>query len=99
MPEPPMMPRTACVMLAPRRWKELCQFYRRFEMGRATQLRRLRSAKLACDHELQGRDRLEILRRDLVLRDGEIELGFDTEHQIDHVHRGQPDVDQRRIRG
>src|SRR5579871_1016607 len=33
--------------------------------------RRLRGAKLACDHPLQRRDRLEILRRDLVLRNCE----------------------------
>ena len=43
-------------------------------------------------------DRLEILRRDLGLRNREIELGFDAEHQIDHVHRGQPDIHQPRVR-
>src|SRR5689334_6985298 len=98
-----MMPRTAFVMLAPRRWNELCQFYRGFgrmvprhcERSEAIHpstcgamdcfvaallamtklLRRLRRAKLAGDHALERRDRLEILRRDLVLRNGEIELG------------------------
>jgi hypothetical protein len=58
------------------------------------ELSRLR--ELACDQALQRCDRLEILRRDLILRDHEIELGFDTEHQIDHVHRGETDVHQQR---
>src|SRR5580700_9863972 len=98
MPEPPMMPRTACVMLFPLVGLSYASFRTALEWDWRVKLRRLRGAKLAGDHALQGRDRLEILRRDLVLRNGEIELGFDAEHQIDHVHRGQPDIDQRRIR-
>src|SRR5690242_8015211 len=150
MPEPPMMPRTACAMLAPFRWIELCQFYggfgrtvhrhrerpvyarcasyarlgvRRSASARRSEaihlsacgamdcfvasllamttleLSRLRRAKLSGHQAFKGGDRLEILRRDLVLRNGEVELGLDAEHEIDHVHRGQPDVDQMTIRG
>jgi hypothetical protein len=28
----------------------------------------------------------------------EIELGFDSEHQVDHVHRGQTDIHEQRGR-
>ena len=50
------------------------------------------------DHVLQRIDRLEILRRDFRLRNREIELGFHTEHQVDHIHRRQADVHQQRLR-
>ena len=43
-------------------------------------------------------DRLKIFRRDLGLRDGEIKLGLDGEHQIDHVHRRQTDIHQQGCR-
>ena len=49
------------------------------------------------DHPFQRFDRLEILRRDLGLRNREVEFGFDREHQVDHVHRGQPDIHQPRF--
>src|ERR1700749_3449293 len=98
MPEPPMMPRTAFVMLTPPIGLSYASFIGLLKWEGRRKSRRLRGAQLACDHALQGRDRLEILRRDLVLRDGEIELGFDAEHEVDHVHRGQPDVDQRCVR-
>src|ERR1700730_1092195 len=99
MPEPPMMPRTACVMLTPLIGPSYASFIGRLKWEGRRKSRRLRGAKLAGDHALKRGDRLEILRRDLVLRNGEIELGIDAEHQIDHVHRGQSDIDQRRIRG
>jgi hypothetical protein len=54
--------------------------------------------QLADDHRLKRVDRLKILRRDLRLRDRQIEFGFDAEHQIDHVHRRQPDIHQPRFR-
>src|ERR1700751_4820707 len=47
-----------------------------------------RLPQLACDQALQRFDRLEVFRRDLVLRDGEVEFSFNAEHQVDHVHRG-----------
>ena len=50
------------------------------------------------DHLLQRIDRLEILRRDFRLRNREIELGFHTEHQVDHIHRRQSDIHQQRFR-
>jgi hypothetical protein len=59
--------------------------------------RRLFGLQLACNHPLQRPDRLEILGRDLSLRDREIEFGFDRQHQVDHVHRGQPDIHQPRL--
>src|SRR5581483_4465888 len=120
MPDPPMMPRTACVILTPLIGLSYASFAADLEERflviaseakqsiepqarsgllrrcaprnddwRIFELRRLRGAKLAGDHALQRHDRLEILRRDLGLRNGEIELGFDAEHQIDNVHRGQ----------
>ena len=49
-------------------------------------------------HHLQRLHRLEILGRDLGLRKGEIELGFDLEHQLDHIHRAQSDIYQPRLR-
>jgi hypothetical protein len=54
--------------------------------------------ELIDDHQLQGFDRLEILWRYLGLRNREVEFGFDTKHQVDHVHRCQPDIHQMRFR-
>src|SRR5271169_1792017 len=54
--------------------------------------------QLSEDHPLQRFDRLEILRRDLRLRDREIEFRLHAKHQIDHVHRRQSDVHQQRFR-
>src|SRR6266487_4014258 len=54
--------------------------------------------ELVEDHQLQRLHRLEILGRNLGLRKGEIELGFDLEHQGDHIHRVQPDIYQPRLR-
>ena len=50
------------------------------------------------DHLLQRFHGLEILRGDFRLRDREIELGFHTEHQVDHIHRRQSDVHKQRFR-
>jgi hypothetical protein len=78
--------------------------------GEDEKLVRLRNATAAClsggrprfeliyDHQFQRFYRLEILWRDLRLRDCEIEFGFYTEHQIDHIHRRQPDIHQSRFR-
>jgi len=54
--------------------------------------------ELSDNEPAQGVDRLEIFRRDFRLRNSEIELGLDGEHQIDHVHRRQSDIDQQRLR-
>src|SRR6267142_5947677 len=55
-------------------------------------------SELVEDQPLQRLHRLEILGRNLGLRKGEIELGFDLEHQGDHVHRVQSDIYQPRLR-
>jgi hypothetical protein len=54
--------------------------------------------ELGSDHPFQRFNRLEILRRNLGLRDCEIEFRFHAEHQIDHIHRRQPDIHQSRFR-
>jgi hypothetical protein len=54
--------------------------------------------ELVEDHQVPRLHRLEILGRDLWLRKGEIELGFDLEHQCDHIHRVQSDIHQPRLR-
>src|SRR5260370_419420 len=51
-------------------------------------------SELVEDHQLHCLHRLEILWRDLGLGKGEIELGFDLEHQRDHIHRVQSDIYQ-----
>ena len=56
---------------------------------------RLFGLQLTGDHRLQRFDRLEIFRCDRVLRNREIESSLDRQHQVDHVHRRQPDIDQR----
>ena len=60
---------------------------------------RLHQLELAFNHPLERFDRLKIFRRDLVLWNCEVELGLHAEHQIDHVRRGQTDIDQTRARG
>jgi hypothetical protein len=61
------------------------------------QLEDRRRLELSNDHLLQRFDRLEIVRCDFSLRDGEIELCLNAEHQIDHVHRRQSGIDQERF--
>src|SRR5262245_51978540 len=51
-------------------------------------------SELADDHPLQRSHRLEILRADLNLGDREVELGLDLQHQRNHIHRAQSDIDQ-----
>jgi hypothetical protein len=58
----------------------------------------LLSSELIEDHQLQRLHRLEILRLDLKLGNHKIELGFDLQHQRDHIHRVQSDIDQSRLR-
>ena len=57
-----------------------------------------RLLQLARDHPFKRLNRLEIFRRDLVLGNREVEFSFNAQHQIDHVHRSQTDIDQPRIR-
>jgi hypothetical protein len=63
-----------------------------------SQLGRRPRLQLIDDHQLQRFDRLEILRRDFSLRNRKIKFSFDTEHQVDHVHRCQPDIHKPRFR-
>src|SRR5204862_6673451 len=56
------------------------------------------SFELSLDYPLQRPDRLKVVRRDFGLRNGQVEFGFHTEHQIDHIHRRQADIRQSRIR-
>lgn len=43
-------------------------------------------------HPLDRVDGLKVLRRDIGLRNGQIEFGLDLEHQLDHVHRRQSGI-------
>jgi hypothetical protein len=47
---------------------------------------------------LQRRNGSEVFRSDHGLRNREIELSLNAEHQVDHVHRRQADIDQERFR-
>src|SRR5579871_3832925 len=136
MPEPPIIPSTALVMLTPPsretsyasfspnlEWattslrakqsrvdrKRLNRFVAEPVTGCASRrpvgssqwrheaIQRSKSGglpQLTHDHPFKRLDRLEIFRRDLVLRNREVEFGFNAQHQIDHVHRGQTDIDE-----
>src|SRR5262249_10616205 len=39
-----------------------------------------------------GRDRSETLRRDVRLGNGDVELGFNGQHEIDHVQRAETQI-------
>src|SRR3569833_138309 len=104
MPEPPIMPNTACVMLtSPLRGRTMPVLTTNENSAGGRE--NFRSAipfssrlQLFRDKLLQRLQGLEVLRRNQLLRNGEIELGLEPEHQIDHDHRHQSDNDQQRNR-
>jgi hypothetical protein len=53
----------------------------------------------ALDETRDGIHRVEILRRNLLLRDREVEFHLDAEHEIDHLHRTHPEFAQFTIDG